>query len=297
MFTASDVSSLPALLSRWEWGEYISEGFVIIACVGELVADLGREYLSKARRDRVERLSTILLVLALSASLICLVRTNELSGSVIGSLGNRATEADQKARQALLDSSTAIFQSKDALAKAGNAEQSLRQAEGAANRAQTSASNALSLSRGARQEADSFEKDITLAKEAAAKAEAKLADRTLTDGQVRSIGQKLGAFGGQAYTVTAYWDSKESLGIANRIHAALQVAGWAYSPEGTKGMLLGGEVGVLVWIHPDADENTKKAANSLVDLLNAEGIETASRQQNPKNPKSNEITLTVGAKR
>ena len=84
IFVASDVSSL----TGWEWGEYIAEGFVIVACAGELVADLERKRLTSAHRDRVERLSTILLVAALSASLICLVRTNELSGNVIGSLGN-----------------------------------------------------------------------------------------------------------------------------------------------------------------------------------------------------------------
>ena len=82
ILTASDVSSL----AGWERAEYISEAFVIVACAGELVADLGRKCLTRAHRDRVERLSTILLVAALSASLICLVRTNELSGNVIGSL-------------------------------------------------------------------------------------------------------------------------------------------------------------------------------------------------------------------
>jgi hypothetical protein len=41
IFTATDVSSLSQSLYRWEWAEYISEAFVILACAGELVADLG----------------------------------------------------------------------------------------------------------------------------------------------------------------------------------------------------------------------------------------------------------------
>jgi hypothetical protein len=120
MFTASDVSFLAESLSRWELGEYTSEALVIVACAGELVADFGRKCLTRAHRDRVERLSTILLVAALSASLICLVRTNELSGSVIGSLGVKAEDADRRAKTALTDSGTAQ-QEADAVAMQADA--------------------------------------------------------------------------------------------------------------------------------------------------------------------------------
>jgi hypothetical protein len=295
--TASDVESLSRSLSLWEWGEYISEAFVVIACAGELVADLKVGWLTEERKKHLQRRSTVLLVAALSVSLLCLVRTNQLSGSVIGSLGDKAEEADRKAREAITDSSTALSQTRDALTKAEKAQDSLGKAEAEANKAQTASSNALTLARGARQEADSFEKDIAAAKGAASKAEAKLADRTLTDEQVRSIAGKLRVFSGQAYTVTAYWDSKESLGIANRIHSALLLAKWSYSDEGSKSMMLGGEIGVLVWTHPEAGENTKKAAASLIDALNAEGIEATPRLQNPQNPKSDMIAVNVGAKR
>lgn len=216
--TASDVESISTSLSRWELGEYIFEALVILACAGELIADLGR--LPGLWKSRIERWSTMLLVVALSMELICLVRTNQLSGDV-----------------------------------------------------------------------------ITSAKNAAAEAEAKLADRILTDEQVRSIAAKVSVFSGQTYTVTAYWDSKESLGLANRIYSALLLARWSYSEEGSKSMMLGGEIGVLVWTHPDAEESTKKAAASLIDALNTEGIEAAPRLQNPKNPKSNMINVNVGANR
>jgi hypothetical protein len=107
IFTASDVSSLSQSLHRWEIAEYIFEGLVIIACAGELVADLGRKCLTRVRRNRVERLSTILLVAALSMELICLVKTNELSGRLIGSLSDKATEADAKATSAIEKSTRA----------------------------------------------------------------------------------------------------------------------------------------------------------------------------------------------
>jgi hypothetical protein len=111
ILTSSDAS----LLHRWEVAEYISEGFVILACAGELIADLAT-CVPRRQRKRIERWSTILLVAALAASLKCLIRTNELSGSVIGSLGAKAGEADNKANKAIRDSGTA-------LSKAGEAKQ------------------------------------------------------------------------------------------------------------------------------------------------------------------------------
>ncbi len=209
--------------------------------------------------------------------------------------------------------------------EAGDAKASANEAASAASRAKddsgkatTAASNALLLASGARREADSFEKDIVSAKTQAAEAESHLADalqraadaekevvrlngmladRQLTDLQLQLIAGKLSRYSGQEYTVTAYWESKESLGIANRIHASLQLAKWSYSAEGSKSQMLGGVIGVFVWTHPDADEATKEAADSLVDALNAEGIEAAREQQNPKNPKTDMININVGAKR
>jgi hypothetical protein len=88
---ASDISSLSESLSHWELAEYIFEAFVIIACVGELVADLAT--LPESRKKHLERASTMLLVVALTLELICLIRTNELSGNVIGSLGRGGPES------------------------------------------------------------------------------------------------------------------------------------------------------------------------------------------------------------
>jgi hypothetical protein len=119
---------LASLLHRWEIAEYVSEGFVILGCLGELVADLGSNWLGETRQKRLERWSTILLVAALTVSLKCLVRTNELSGGVIGSLGTMAEEADGKAKTAIADASTALSLGKDALSKAGVAQQSLSRA-------------------------------------------------------------------------------------------------------------------------------------------------------------------------
>jgi hypothetical protein len=178
--TASDVASLSESLSRWEIGEYICAGLVTIACAGEYVAEFKDWFTGgiKERKGRLAKRSTLLLIVALSLELICLVRTNSISGMLIGSLSDKAEKADAKAQSAIgksslaenkanaatADSSVALSQAKDAIIKAGKAEESLGKAEGEANKAQTASSNALTLARGARLEADTFEKDITSAK-------------------------------------------------------------------------------------------------------------------------------------
>jgi hypothetical protein len=110
-------------------------------------------------------------------------RQEEQARQIVGSLSDKAEEADRKARAAISESSTALNQAKDALDKAGIAQESLGKAENEANTAQSAASNALNISKdadqiahGARQEADSFERDIVSAKTLAADAESHLAD-------------------------------------------------------------------------------------------------------------------------
>jgi|SRR5438874_269537 hypothetical protein len=155
-------SNLASSVRHWEIAEYVAEGFVILGCAGELVALIRR--IPRRCREQIETWSTVVLVIALGIGLKCLMKTNELSGMEIGSLGKAAEQADEKARRAIADSNTALSQSKDALGKASVAEDSLGKAEIEANAAQTASANALTLARGARQEADSFEADIKSAK-------------------------------------------------------------------------------------------------------------------------------------
>jgi hypothetical protein len=256
---ASDIESLSRSLSRWEWGEYISEAFVIIACAGELVADLEASWLTEERKKHLQRRSTILLVAALSVSLICLVRTNELSGSVIGSLGDKAEEADQKAREAITDSSTALSQAKDALTKAGKAQDSFAKTEDEANKAQTASSSALTLAIGARREADSFEKDIASAKTQAAEAESHLAEalkeaaaaqlelnllktpRSLTN--IGDLISALAPFKGTEFGFTGIYGDQESRDLAEEISDAVQLAGWKPTSSPTTG-----HASMYVWL-------------------------------------------------
>jgi hypothetical protein len=212
-------------------------------------------------------------------------RNDTLSELVIVSLDAKATHASDKAAEALTDSATAITQ-----AGAANAESGI---------ASDSASNAKMLAAGARKEADSFEADISSAKKESERLKEQLADRTLSDAQQLEIAQKLLPFIGQEYRITAYWDSQESLRIANRIHQSLLAARWKYLPPPQGGaVLLGGLVGVQVWHHPDAEEPTKEAAKALVSLLNAAGILASERlESSVSDPKSNTILINIGSKR
>jgi hypothetical protein len=231
VLTSPDLASS---LHRWEIAEYISEGFVILACAGELIADLGASRLGEKRQKRLERWSTILLVAALTVSLKCLVRTNELSGMVIGSLGNMAEEAGTKARTAIADASTALSLGRDALAKAGAAQQSLSKAEEEAAQAQTAASSALTLARGARQEADSFERDIALAKKQAADIAKQLAPRTLNPSDWEAIGKQLKPFAahftGRQIALSSYSQDAEGIVFSLEIMECLTRAGISVDP-------------------------------------------------------------------
>jgi hypothetical protein len=128
------------------------------------------------------------------------------------------------------------------------------------------------------------------------KIEQRLADRVLTDAQVERIASKLRAFAGQAYKVTTYWDLKEPLGLANRIHELLTRAGWQYIEYDRAAMLFSGVAGVRVSVHPEAETTVQTAAMELVSALTTVGIEADVRQiKAPHNPDQT-LYLCVGTK-
>jgi hypothetical protein len=123
-----------------------------------------------------------------------------------------------------------------------------------------------------------------------------MAARELSNAQIANVAKAVTQFGGQSFTVTTYWDSKEPLGLANKIATALIAAKWQYDNEGSKGMMLGGIEGVQVYVHPEASSNAKSAADVLVAALNAEGISTVLRQQNSPGHPNEKLYINVGAK-
>jgi len=178
----------------------------------------------------------------------------------------------------------------DAKTLAGNAVTDATNAVKVAALAQTKAGTANASSEVALNRASSALQEAEEVKE-------KLADRKLSPLQMTAMGWELGPFNGQEYTVTAYWNSPESIDFANQIHQELHdIARWKYNPEGSKSQMLGGMVGVFVWTHPNADEKTLSAAKVLVEALRADGFKAEEKKQNPVNPKTNIINVNVGSK-
>jgi hypothetical protein len=161
---------------------------------------------------------------------------------LIGSLSEKADEADVKARTAITDSSTALSQAKEAVTKAGIAQDSLGRAEDEANGAKAAASNALTLASGARQEADSFERDIVAAKKQAADAESHLAEalkraadasaeldrikspRSLTNAS--ELVNILKRFSGTEFMFASVFSDDESIQLLKQINNVLEGAAW-----------------------------------------------------------------------
>lgn len=290
-----DVTSLKSVLGWWEWAEYISTGIVFIGCIGEFVAEFTRISDRETMRHKVARLSLALVIGGIAGELCATVKTSESSGEIIAYVDHNASDAKTSADNAA----------------------------NASKRASDAAQEAESLAHGARQEADLFEAEIVSAKKEAASAESHLtqaresaseadakaasaardlanyeAPRTLTDLQAQAIAAKLKPFGSQEFDVIPYWDSKESMGIAQRVADILIVlAGWKLEQPTGYTALMGGLVGVKVDIHPSADARTNSAARALVAALNEQGIDAKLEIQNPtNNPKNDKIDLSVGSK-
>src|SRR5665213_942574 len=122
--TASEVARLTSTIGGWENAEYGFTALVAISCFGEYIADFTEWWKrGKAwrwfgdiehRKDNLAKFSTLVLIAALAAELLCVVRTNQLSGKLVGSLGDRSEEAFTKSGDALKNSDTAISQAASA---------------------------------------------------------------------------------------------------------------------------------------------------------------------------------------
>ena len=121
MFTSSDASSLVRELWWWEHAEYVFGALVAAACAGEYIADFNKRPWVKAHKDRIAKISTLVLVAALVFELICITRANGKSDEVIGKLRDEAEAADNLAQSAVQNSNTALGTSATAISQAKDA--------------------------------------------------------------------------------------------------------------------------------------------------------------------------------
>jgi hypothetical protein len=287
--TPSEVASIARWLSFWEAAEYISETLVALGCFGEYVAEYTNWLKTDERKHTLGRRSLIVLILGISVGLLSLIKTNALSGEVIGSLGDQSQAAGDKAVKASIDADAAIGKVKAASEEADAAKLE-------SGKAKESASAAESLARGARQEADSFEKRIVSATDTAIKAESHLAEalehaskaeaeadqaslelaryrapRSLTLAQQANIAARLRPFGSKRVDAFIVGDSKEISDIAERIITAIRQGGWSVRLFG-KAVSGPSIAGVLVGTHIGSDTSVTDGADTLILALRAEGI-------------------------
>lgn len=200
------------------------------------------------RRLLFHSIGPVLVVLGIAGEVVFEGRTfvvedrqEEQARKAVGTVTEQAERADETGKKAIADSTAAVSQANDALGKAGKAQESLGKAEDEANRAESAASNALTLSRGARQEADSFESDIKVATQQAADAESHLADALQRAAKAeadlyriktpRSLVRSeeliaaLKPFSGTEYTLNVFMDD-ESIQFTKAVGGALEASGW-----------------------------------------------------------------------
>ena len=122
------------------------------------------------------------------------------------------------------------------------------------------------------------------------------APRLLTNQQVQQIADKLKVYAGQEFGIVTYWDMKEPLALANQIYTPLVFANWKFIKPERTGFMLGGNEGVQIWRHPNADDRVQKAADALVAALNEADVTAVLKLQNSADPPNDKINLNVGTK-
>lgn len=123
-----------------------------------------------------------------------------------------------------------------------------------------------------------------------------LAPRNLSPTEQFHLRVAVGQFAGQTYAITTYWDMREPLHLANQIYQTLNAVAWSYIKPTSATVLLGGTEGVQVWTHPKASSQTKAAAAALIKALEDDGITAEAKEQNERNPVTNQIDINVGTK-
>jgi hypothetical protein len=190
-----------------------------------------------------------------------------------------------------------------------------------ADRATVASANAMTLARGARKEADSFEQDIVSAKQLAADAESHLADalqraaaaslelaqlktlRSLSAKQQERITSKLNPFTPVPFDLWVNTDS-DSTALMGMIDVMLRSARWEFKPADMPVMFaekagIIAEPGVSVHVPREHWGEWGISGKTLADALAAEGIPTTAFSDNtdtPKFMKRDRIHILIGSK-
>ncbi len=217
----------------WEWLEYTGEAIVIIGVVFEGLTDfeliLKGDH-KKALRDRVERLSFLVLTFGLAIGLIALFRTNQLFAETIVLLQRQARDANTGAINAL----------QEALKSSGKAEKAsykAAKAEDRANRSEQQAAQAIESASENAREASRLNKLAADEGLARAELEARIAPRTLSLSERERIGRELTRFATSFFArkVKIHWQPNdlEAAVFGVEIRDALMRASIQFETDGS----------------------------------------------------------------
>jgi hypothetical protein len=89
-------------MGLWEVGEYVGEALVFLGVIGEVFAEWG-----EPPRKKLEKASSLMLIIGLGISFVSLVKTNQYFNSTIADLNAQAAASNKQASEAQLDAANA----------------------------------------------------------------------------------------------------------------------------------------------------------------------------------------------
>ena len=287
----------------------------------------------RSPKRQAARLSTLLLITALAGELICLVKTNRISGQLLGSLNVLANDAFSKASVAKDTSDIAKGQSADAAAQAKSAKLISEESGKKSDAAALSASSAVNLAKNVRSVAKSLQQDLALTSgqikelrvetfrlQHELQSENFVVAELSNDVSARKVDpfllkRELGRFSGKSVLVEWTYDLPEIVGLANQIATGLSFAGWLSPPYVPPNYLVtatplkslpvsaGDIFRQGVWILDSevhkSTSGSKPAfpADALAEILTSEGLEVSLAGNGWVSAPAGVMVVLVGAKR
>lgn len=272
ILTEPDASSLAKSLAHWEYAEYFSCSLVALGCAGEYVAEFTNWWTDGLgeKKHRLAKGSTLLLVCALAFELVCLMKTNTISGLLVGSLADKAAAADTKAQAALTKSSLAGQKADEATAAATDALGKSAVAQDAAS--------------GARKEVNAVAKRALEIDSDLAQTQMAISARGVRN--PNNLVEQLRQFKGQAVNVTSYVGDDESWALCTVLAVAAGSAGMNPVDLCGTAPLTVPMANTVAISGPDIDETLKLGAI----ITNAGNLGTTSGMKAPV------LTIFVGVK-
>jgi hypothetical protein len=235
---SADIATAMSTASFWESVEYWSLGAVTLGVMGEYSADFTRLKKSEYWKHRVEKWSTLLVIVALAVELLATVKTNSINNLTIADLGKKAQEAAQLAGQLGVkvdELPTFVAQKKVEIGgqiddlKSFTADQK-RQSDAliaSLNAAQAKATISLASIRADEQ---SLTASVNTINDLRQKLHELTTDRVLSEQQSKALAEKSKSQRHIAFDAAAALAS-EPYNFAMQIGLALKAAGWDWKPR------------------------------------------------------------------